>query len=297
MFGYVIPGLEALPEGERARYQAVYCGLCRALSDRYGQACRFTLSYDMAFLTLVLGSLYEPPERTGAARCPAHPVQPQAWARTEFTDYAADVGIALAYYKCLDDWHDDRSQKARAAARLLKGPYRRARERQPRACAAIEDAMREVSAIERAARAGGSAAADVPADAAANRFGALLGDLFACRDDFWAADLRRFGAHLGKLVYAMDAAVDFDDDAASGSYNPFVTLGASPTARRESLQVLAANAAEAFERLPLERDLHVLRSVIYQGIWNNLNAKEAKQGEHERPTPAAGADAKEAGRG
>lgn len=290
MFGYVIPGLDGLPEGERGRYREAYCGLCRAIGARCGQRCRLALSYDMAFMALVLGSLYEPAERVGRGRCALHPARPRAFAQTDATDYAADLTVVLAYHKCLDDWHDDRSAKARAAAAALAGPYRAVRRRLPGQCAAIEAAMADIAAIEQAGRAqaaaaaagasGGVAAEPPDADAAANRFGVLLGDLFAAwRDDYWADGLRRFGARLGKLVYLMDAAVDFDDDAASGSYNPFVAIGASRQGMREGLEAVAGATADAFERLPLERDVHLLRSVLYEGIWQRLNAQDAKRAE------------------
>ena len=82
------------------------------------------------------------------------------------------------------------------------------------------------------------------------------------------------GARLGKFIYVMDAAMDYEDDAASGSYNPLVAMNASPEAVRESLELLAASVAEAFEKLPLERDLHLLRSVVYAGVWQQYNTKE-----------------------
>ena len=74
MFGYVVANLDRLTPAQKERYRAVYCGLCRALRDRYGQSCRLTLSYDMAFLVLLLSSL----DRTELAeekafRCPLHP--------------------------------------------------------------------------------------------------------------------------------------------------------------------------------------------------------------------------------
>lgn len=275
MFGYIVPSLENVQADERARYEAAYCGLCRALGDRCGQRCRLALSYDMTFLALLLGSLYEPQERAGQGRCLVHPAKPRPFARAECTDYAADMSVALAYHKCLDDWNDDRSLRGRAAATALAGPYRAVKRRHPRVCEAIEANMAVIGALERAAAAGTASAAEDP-DAAANRFGALMGEVFAWRDDFWADDLRRFGARLGKFVYVMDAAVDFDDDRRSGSYNPLVALGASPEDMKEDLEMLASGAAEAFERLPLERDLHLLRSVLYAGMWQRFLAREAK---------------------
>lgn len=322
MFGFILPNLESLDDQEKERYKAVYCGVCRSIRARYGQISRLTVSYDMTFLALVLGSLYESAEQEDSKRCPVHPTRPQDFARSEFTDYAADLSVALAYHKCLDDWRDDRSVRARAAAAALSGPYRRARTRIPDQCRAIEQAMDDIHAIEQAALAAsapaeagaqpapaanaspapatspadaGAQPAPAPAispapgatlatpqpapspDAAANRFGLLLGDLFALKDDFWSTELRRFGARLGKFVYVMDAAMDLGEDLSTGSYNPFSHQDLTPDEMRETLEMLAAGTADAFERLPLERDVHVLRSVLYAGVWQRYEAKESKE--------------------
>lgn len=85
MFGYVIADLGRLTEAQRLRYHSVYCGLCRALYADYGAAGALALTYDMTFLTLLLAALYEPEERSGAARCLRHPVRAQQWASSEFT--------------------------------------------------------------------------------------------------------------------------------------------------------------------------------------------------------------------
>lgn len=285
MFGYILPNLESLGEEEKLRYHAVYCGVCRSIRARYGQRCRLTVSYDMTFLAMVLGSLYEPEEHASQKRCPVHPLQPRRVAQSEFTDYAADLSVAMAYHKCLDDWRDDHSAKARAAAVALEMPYRKAKRRIPQACQAIEDAMAGIHSIEEAAlgESDGSRVSEgcleggvVNLDAAANRFGILLGSLFAYKDDFWATDLRRFGARLGKFVYVMDAVMDLRQDQETGSYNPFSSFDRSIEDFREDLELLAAATADAFERLPLERDVHVLRSVLYSGIWQRYNAEESK---------------------
>lgn len=278
MFGYVMPRTEELSSEERDRYQALYCGLCRALGRRFGQRCRVSLTYDMVFLAMILGSLYEPQEAAGCKRCAPHPLKAHQYVRSECIDYAADMTVALVYHKCLDDWNDDRNAAARAYAQLISAPYRAVRERHPRACTAIEEGLADIGRIERAAATDNSEGEPV-LDEAANRFGALLGEVFAYRDDFWAEGLRTVGAKLGKLVYIMDAALDAEDDRASGSYNPLVACGVRSEDVREDLEFLAADVAAAFERLPLERDLRLMRSVLYAGIWQKYCAKEAKKKE------------------
>ena len=131
MFGYVIADLARLDEAQRTRYKSVYCGLCRALFHSYGPVPALALTYDMAFLTLFLSALYEPVEKTGAARCLRHPAQAQSWTQTELTGYAAAMNCLLAYENRRDDWHDDRKLSAAAAAGLLGRGAKRAAAQYP----------------------------------------------------------------------------------------------------------------------------------------------------------------------
>lgn len=119
MFGYVIADLGRLTEAQRLRYHSVYCGLCRALYADYGAAGALALTYDMTFLTLLLAALYEPEERSGAARCLRHPVRAQQWASSEFTAYAAAMNCLLAWENCRDDWADEKKLSAAAAGGML----------------------------------------------------------------------------------------------------------------------------------------------------------------------------------
>lgn len=266
MFGFVVADAGALSEEEKERYRAVYCGLCLALRDRYGQLSRACLTYDLTFSVLLCSSLHEPEETQGASHCVMHPAPaaPRAWARSPWTDYAADLSVALAYHKVLDDVVDDGAARARAAAHLLAGAYERARARIPEQCAAIEEALGLIRTIEREG-------AEADPDAAAREFGMLLGQLFAHNQGFWAEGMEALGYALGRFIYLMDAAVDFADDAASGSYNPFVILGATPETMRTTLALAAADTAEAYERLPLVQDAHLVDAILYSGVWAQFN--------------------------
>lgn len=264
MFGYVVASLSAISEEEKARYQAVYCGLCHELKERYGQVSRLCLTYDLTFYILLASSLQEPPETCGPNHCVMHPGGGRTFARNRATAYAADLTVALAYHKCLDDINDDQSLKARASAALLKSAYHQARQRIPAQCVAIEQAMAAIAQLE----AGG---ASTPPDAAAHEFGRLLGQLFAADQGFWEEAMGQLGYHLGRFVYLMDAAVDYAEDSASGSYNPLVYSEFEPQEMRVLLAGIAGEAARVFERLPLEQDAHLMRSVLYSGVWQKFN--------------------------
>ena len=107
MFGYILCNKETLEEQEKERYQSMYCGLCKALGNKYGLLERMSLSYDMTFLALFLTAMYEPDETTNKFTCSLHPLHKKAGVSNPYIDYAADMTIAVSYYKCLDDWDDE----------------------------------------------------------------------------------------------------------------------------------------------------------------------------------------------
>ena len=120
MLGYVVVNKPELKFREFDVYRAYYCGLCHSLSKRHGLSGQLTLSYDMTFLVILLSSLYEPEHSVTSKRCIVHPLKRQNIISSEFTDYVADMNVILSYFKCLDDWHDDRSVLKLAYSKLLK---------------------------------------------------------------------------------------------------------------------------------------------------------------------------------
>lgn len=114
------------------------------------------------------------------------------------------------------------------------------------------------------------------------RFGWLMGELFVWREDLWSDALRQLGCWLGQFICLMDAAVDYERDRKRHHYNVVVALGETPEQIRETLMVLIGRATEVFERLPLERDIRLLRNILYAGVWQQYNARLAKQGDKEK---------------
>ena len=272
MFGYVIADLARLDEAQRTRYKSVYCGLCRALFHSYGPVPALALTYDMAFLTLFLSALYEPAEKTGAARCLRHPAQAQSWTQTELTGYAAAMNCLLAYENRRDDWHDDRKLSAAAAAGLLGRGAKRAAAQYPDKAAAIRTSLQMIAQAEEDR----TAYSETPAKA----FGGLMADLFTVKEDRWTPVLRQFGRSLGKLIYFMDAACDLEADRKKNQYNPLALLGIQSGADfRPQLTLLAGDAAEAFECLPIVQDAALLQNILYSGVWTRFDAAFAAKQE------------------
>ena len=95
MFGYVMADADRLSDKDAARYRAAYCGVCHSLSERFAVG-RLLLSFDMAFLCIMLDSAYEPEIEEKELRCMVHPMKPRLCHASENTAYAADMTIMLA---------------------------------------------------------------------------------------------------------------------------------------------------------------------------------------------------------
>lgn len=270
MFGFVTASIQELNAAQQDRYGGIYCGICREIKARATQTARLGLSYDMAFLALLLMSLYEPEEEREPLRCAAHPFRRRDWIDNDYVRYAADMNVALAYYNLLDDWHDD----GKTSAKLLAASFRKAlpeiEGRYPRQCEAISRCLAQLGQLEK----DNCPNPDEPAAC----FGNLMAELLVYREDLWAPTLRQMGFHLGRFIYMADAAVDYRRDKRKGKYNPFLAMGTGEDwGRWEEYLVLAMGRCTAnYEKLPLVQDKALLDNILYSGVWTNFRGKGAK---------------------
>ena len=274
MFGYVIPDRASLNPEAQSRYRSAYCGLCRRIDALHGLRGRFSLSYDLTFLNILLCSLYEgeTPSDSGIDRCPVHPVHGVLWRSADPTDYCADLSVALHYYNAQDKWQDDHNLLALGYSALLDNSTAEAAQRWPRQCNAIRACLAKLAEYE--------AAGSTDLDAVSGCFGALMAELFDYRQDRWAPELRSIGFHLGKFIYLLDAYDDLPRDKRRGAYNPLRELSTHPDYEEEMLDIfelLLARCAQNFERLPCVEDADLLRNILYSGVWLKYNCKNAKR--------------------
>lgn len=272
MFGTVTANPAELEPEQKERYGAVYCGICREIRKRSSNLSRLGLSYDMAFLALLLMSLYEPEETGGPNACMLHPMKKRPWVDNIYIQYAADMNVMLAYYQCLDDWQDDRKLSAKVMADVLEKQVQAIRERYPRQCEAITECINALTRLEQE----NCGNPDEPA----NCFGRLMGELLVYREDLWAPTLRQMGLSLGRFIYLSDAAVDYSRDERRKKYNPFLAMETGVDYERwEQYLVLAmARCTEAFEKLPLVQDKQLLDDILYSGVWSNFRRAQKRTG-------------------
>lgn len=270
MFGYVTANLPELTKQQKDRYGAVYCGICRGIRQQSGQLARLGLSYDMAFLALLLMSLYEPEEHSGENICLAHPLKARPWVDNACVRYAADMNVALAYYNLLDDWQDDGKHSAKLLASVYEKQLPAIETRWPRQCEAIRSCIERLNRLEQE----NCSNPDEPAGC----FGELMAALLTYKDDLWAENLGQTGFYLGRFIYLMDAAVDYEKDRKKGKYNPWLSMGQEAPGNWEDYLVLTmGRCTEHFERLPLVQDKALLDNILYSGVWANYRRKRKEE--------------------
>ena len=262
MFGYIVVNQPELKMKEYDEYRKYYCGLCKSLKDRYGARGQISLSYDMTFLVLLLTGLYEPEKHSGSRRCIAHPASKHTYVQNEYTDYVADMNVILTYYKCMDDWQDERKPFRYAYAALLKNTGKKYMSGYPEKICKIREALSDLSGFEKQG--------ETDVDLVAGCSGRIMEEVLAFRKDMWEPSLRRMGFYLGKFIYILDAYDDVEKDAENGNYNPFLEkykMEGFEDEIRRMLVMMLSEACREFEKLPVIRYGDILRNILYSGVW------------------------------
>lgn len=252
MLGYVKIDKGELKVREYEVYTGYYCGVCKSIGRRYGQLPRMVLSYDAAFLAILLASLSDENDTPVQEHCIAHPViKKKTVIRNRAIDYAGDVMLILAWYKLADDAADEGKAYAKPVMLMMKRIFRRLNSLYPELCSSIKCHLSALSALER------EKCASI--DMAAEAFSKIMEDIFteglqavygseppqqtspgADRSDYGISGMQdepcgfaspgsdtrellaRAGYHLGKWVYMIDAVDDIEENIESGAYNPLL---------------------------------------------------------------------------
>ena len=267
MFGYVTIDKPELKFREFDEYRAHYCGLCRELRERYGIPGQISLTYDLTFVILLLEGLYEPKLLKGKTRCSVHPLVKQPVCKSRITEYAADMNVLLAYYKCMDDWNDEHKITRRAYAGVLEKGVKTVKTAFPEKSRNIADYLERLSDLEK------EGSADI--DEVSGCFGHLMEEVFVWKHDRWEPDLRRMSFFLGKYIYLLDAFEDVPQDIRNGSYNIFAEMYLRDDFRDKAglmLQMMLSESCRSFERLPIVKYSGILRNILYSGVWTRYRA-------------------------
>lgn len=269
MFGFIKPFRDELKMREYDRFRSVYCGLCHEIAEKYGFLHTLALSYDCAYLALVLMSCEQESE-VCRRRCAVHPLQKRACAcGSGGLSRAAAVSVILTYHKLSDTIADERGLKrlgARIVRRLYRRGYRKAVQDAPEFDLAAQRQLSDLAVLEREH----TASLDRPADTFAQLLRAAVPEQTGARRRV----LEEMFYHIGRWIYLIDACDDLKDDFESGSYNPVrlrFALAAPelepvrPQLEHTLLQSLAASY-HAYALLDPERDGGIIENILCQGL-------------------------------
>lgn len=275
MYGYIRPNIPELKVREKQRYEAWYCGLCRKLGKRYGFVDRMLLSYDSAFLAMLLSSVAGYASPCEKKRCPVRPLgkkKPMADINNPALDYASDVCVLLAKFKFDDDVRD--GKKLRGAARLpFLRAFSKARRLRPELYGRINEGIEALSEIEKRG--------EISEDAAANAFGEIMRAIMelspAAEDEKKRVVLSETGFFLGRTIYFLDAWDDRAEDKKRGTYNPFNITDASEEDADFTVNFSINSAISAYELLDLNAsDNTISDNVFFEGLFAEWDAVRAK---------------------
>lgn len=216
MFGYIRTDDPYLYKKDDTLYNAVYCGLCKSIGRLCGQMARFGLTYDVAFLSVMLHNLADKDVKIEKQHCIARPFRKKNMiVGDEISEAMAAFNVMMCYYKVLDDKND--GGKAGVKSLLFKRGYRRAAKKYPRLAEITRDCYVELDRYEKAK----TASVDIAADPFATLARKLSEEVLGEKVTGHTSDAFYF---LGKWIYLIDALDDFNDDKKSGNYNVFACM-------------------------------------------------------------------------
>lgn len=272
MFGYVTINKQEMKFKEYDIYHAYYCGLCQTLKEYYGYRSQLALNNDLTFLALMLSSLYEVDTKEKLSHCILHPLQKNLKYFNECINYAAKMTIVLTYFKCQDDWLDEKNYGKNLYMHSLNRSFKKIKSEYPDKVEHIEEYLKQIHICEQNRLNN--------LDEISKYSGYIMAEICAYKKDEWYNDLYDFGFFLGKFIYFMDAYDDIEYDIKNNNYNPLINLYNKDDFDKQChniLEMMIANATNIFEYLPIIKNIEIMRNILYSGVWNKYNLINKKR--------------------
>ena len=265
MFGYIRTAKPELKMRDYEVYRGVYCSLCRRLGKSYGFLSRLTLSYDFTFLALLDMSLKEGCTAFKPGRCPFNPAKRCNYLKeSKDLDLSSAAAMIMLYYKIDDDIKDEKGIK-KFISLLIKPLFSRAHKKAAAKYPDIEAAAAEYITAQNLVESENTHSVDKAAEPSAVVMARILSLL--SEDEGQKRALSRLGYCLGRYVYLLDAACDYQNDEKTGSYNVLRFVGGDIKEYVTAQLYTAVNeAAKAFELIDIKKHKPILGNIIYVGL-------------------------------
>ena len=259
MFGYFKLDREC-PRAIVRNYRKNYCFLCRALSCHYGFLARFTLSYDIAFLLiLVTEDAYL--EQASQVQCFNREAGLTAALKDPTARNAAAANILLCAAKLEDDIADENSLTSRLVKMLLSGAIRKAKKDCPEMERIIFSGYSGLRELEKSS---------APLEELETAFSDMMVSL--ARDCLGTCDSVRLKAleAAAKWLYFIDAVDDIDENRQEGAFNPLAHFQSFRNLKEENCLYLSRHYQTLFAQVGAipgtglnSRTVH---RILYRGI-------------------------------
>lgn len=278
MFGYVKVYKPDLKVAEYDTYKAVYCSLCKNLGKNYGPMLRMTLSYDFTFLAMLMLSLENDNCSFKKSHCVYNPFKKCYYTcgKESVLDFVSAVAAMMIYFKVLDNVRDEKGLKK--LANLLLSKYLRRKANKARAnYPNIFEIVSNYNQMQIKAETADNACLDSLAEPTATVLSSICASL--SEDVEQKAHLSRLGYCLGRWIYLIDDANDFEEDAKQGKANT-VLLSSFDTVI-SNLYFSANEAGQAFDSLNTNRFSGIIKNILYIGmpaqVDNITNSRKEEQ--------------------
>lgn len=264
MFGYVNVYKNELKIKDFNVYRAYYCGLCKALGEKFGALSRLGLSYDFTFLAIFLDSLNDKKVNFSSEGCAKHIGKKHLVVKDNpSVDYAADMSVALNYFKILDDIKDDFFTKSYFLYLPYKCAMRKISDIDGDIINEIKLQLDTLSRLEKEK----CAEPDIASDA----FAKIMRAIFSVKNG-----LEDFGYNLGKFIYLIDALDDLEKDKNKKSYNPYIEkfdgdIAKTVNSAEFALTYTLSRLADEFEKQKIYKNKEILKNIIYLGLRAKLD--------------------------
>ncbi len=270
MFGFVNVDSSEMLGKDFDTYKAIYCSLCKQLGKEYTFLARFILNYDCTFYAVVALALSQDCPGFCAGRCKFNPLKKCNYLKMGEKELstAAALSIITSYYKIVDNIADGNFFE-KSICYLLKPMFslwhKKAMKKYPYLEKAVSEMSKTQFEVEKDARCSVDKASEPTAKMLSNVMS------FLATDDIQQRIYGTFGYFLGKWIYLIDAANDYDYDLKRGAFNPYTIAYGDDKKKHinninESLNHCLSQILSAYNLIEVKRFDRIIENVIIYSL-------------------------------
>lgn len=281
LFGYIKVDKANLLGKEFDAYNGIYCALCKQLGKDYSVFARLILSYDCTFYAMLGLDLAVQPACYQQGRCRFNPFKKCQYADTQTDAFslAAALSVISAYYKLKDNLLDSPWYQ-RILYRLIQPFFASWRKKAAVKHPEIDSSVSSMMDRQLEAEQNEECVLDMAAEPTAMMLGemcALLTEHIPLREplqkDRTKRILRAMGYAMGRWIYLIDAADDYEKDQSHHNFNPFLLREADdlPAEMKANLNHALSDALLAYGLLDKGRYDSIILNVLCVSCVNIQN--------------------------